>query len=94
MRKKPEILGDLKKIREWADSKISSESEPPWAWYQYMKLRETLDAILGGMEAVSPTANLQQSATRQGAGLRLVDSKRRPDSAQRRPSGTPVPLPT
>ena len=39
---------DLKKIRQWADDKIATGEEPPWAWFQYMKLRETLDAILGG----------------------------------------------
>ena len=45
---------ELERIREWADAKIAAGQEPPWAWYQYMKLRETLDAILAGMAAVTP----------------------------------------
>jgi hypothetical protein len=36
----------LEAVRAWADGKIVTGAEPPWAWYQYMKLRETLDAIL------------------------------------------------
>ena len=39
---------ELKKMREWSNEKINSGFEPPWAWYQYMKLRETLDAIIAG----------------------------------------------
>ena len=64
--KNPEkkIRADLERIREWAGDKIGAGNEPPWAWYQYMKLRETLDAILGGMDAVSPTGNLLQSEQR------------------------------
>jgi hypothetical protein len=42
---------EIAKMRIWADDKIAAGQEPPWAWYQYMKLRETLDAILAGMDA-------------------------------------------
>jgi hypothetical protein len=65
---------DLERVREWANTKLATGEEPPWAWYQYMKLRETLDAILAGMAAVSPTESSQQSGSRPGAHLRLVDS--------------------
>ena len=44
---------ELRRIRHWADAKIASGQEPPWAWYQYMKLVETLDAIIAGMGAVA-----------------------------------------
>ncbi len=90
---KPAIRPDLERIREWADSKIASGQEPPWAWYQYMKLRETLDAILGGMDAVSPTGNLLQSEPRPESGLRLVASNAPQDTAQRRRAETPTQLP-
>lgn len=40
---------ELQKIRGWADDKIATGIEPPWSWYQLMKLREALDAILSGM---------------------------------------------
>jgi hypothetical protein len=88
------IRADLERIREWAGEKIGAGDEPPWAWYQYMKLRETLDAILGGMDAISPTGNLLQSEPRSENGLRLVASNDPRDTARRRRAGTPVQLPT
>lgn len=45
---------ELKAVRDWAKEKIQDGSEPPWAWYQYMKLVETIDAILAGKEAAEP----------------------------------------
>ena len=65
---------DLERVRAWAHEKTQSGNEPPWAWYQYMKLVEACDAILGGMSVTSPTGGLQQSACNSGVHLRLVDS--------------------
>ncbi|MGO9056381.1 MAG: hypothetical protein ACLQU2_03225 [Candidatus Binataceae bacterium] len=45
---------ELKRIREWAQSKIDTGAEPPFAWYQYMKLIEAADAILRGFSIVVP----------------------------------------
>ena len=42
---------DLKKVRDWAQEKIKG-NEPPWVWYQCMKLIETVSTILDGMAAV------------------------------------------
>ena len=28
---------ELERVRDWANAKVQSGSEPPWAWYQYMK---------------------------------------------------------
>ena len=39
---------ELERVLNWADDKLAAGAEPPWEWYQYMKLRETLQAILGG----------------------------------------------
>ena len=48
---------ELERVQEWALQKLAT-GEEPWAWYQYMKLGETLDAILAGMDTVTPqTAN-------------------------------------
>ena len=33
----------LKELKEWAWAKIDRGHEPPWAWYQYMKLIEVAD---------------------------------------------------
>lgn len=85
---------DLERIRAWADAKLTTGEEPPWAWYQYMKLRETLDAILGGMAAVTPqTESSPQEAPRPGTPLRLVDATYQQDTAPRHPSDEPVTLP-
>ena len=44
---------DLQRLRNWADAKVTAGQEPLWTWYQYMKLREALDAIIGGMECAA-----------------------------------------
>ena len=90
---KNKLKTDLERIREWADTKIGSGSEPPWVWYEFMKLREALDAILGGMTVVTRTASLQQSGKRQGNGLRLVASKHSRGTVQRRPAAESILLP-
>ena len=84
---------ELQRVRDWADEKIATGDEPPWAWYQYMKLRETLDAILAGQAATTRQGDSPQSAGRQGAGPRLAVCNVRQDTAQRRPEDVPVQLP-
>jgi hypothetical protein len=74
------IRADLERIREWACDKIGAGNEPPWAWYQYMKLRESLDAILGGFSMAIPADSLRSGSYRE-SGLRLVASKYRRDTA-------------
>jgi hypothetical protein len=86
---------ELERVREWAMQKLATGEEPPWAWYQYMKLRETLDAILAGMEAVMPQReNSPQEVPRRGTRLRLVEATYSPDGAQHCRSDEPVQLPT
>ena len=82
----------LQQVRDWAQAKINTGAEPPWAWYQYMKLVETADAILSGMAATT-TANSPQSDQHPEKHLQLVDSTRPPDGAQPHPIGIPVRLP-
>jgi hypothetical protein len=85
-------LVELNRIRQWADEKIQAGGEPPWAWYQYMKLIESIDAIIEGM-AVTTTENLPQSAQRPGTALRLVESTSQQGSSRRRPVEQKVRLP-
>ena len=82
----------LIEVRQWAHEKLQGGSEPPWAWYQYMKLVETADAILAGMEATT-TESSPQSDQRPERHLRLVGSTDQQDTAQLRPAETPVQLP-
>lgn len=87
---------ELERIRIWANDKIATGAEPPWAWYQYMKLREALDAIIAGTDAkVSVTLPVDSPVEdrHRGAGhLRLVDTCQ-PSVSQRRPSDPAVQLP-
>ena len=86
---------ELEQVHEWALQKLATGEEPPWAWYQYMKLREALEAILAGMDAVTPqTANSPREAPHREMHLRLVATTDLPDTAQRHRPGEPVRLPT
>jgi hypothetical protein len=83
---------ELRRVRQWAQDKINAGCEPPWAWFQYMKLIEVTDAILQGM-AVTTTVSSQQAEEHPGKRLRLVGRNDRQDSAQCRPAEPKVRLP-
>ena len=85
---------ELERVKDWAIDRLSTGNEPPWTWYQLMKLREASEALLAGMEATQPTADSRQSERRQGAGLRLVGATDPQDSVQHRPDAVRVQLPT
>jgi hypothetical protein len=85
---------ELQRVREWTQGKLATGEQPPWAWYQYMKLRETLDAILAGMDATTPqTESSPQEAPHRGTHLRLVGATCSRDTAQHRQSDEPVQMP-
>jgi hypothetical protein len=84
------VREELEKIRDWANAKIATGQETPWSWYQYMKLRETLDEILGGMMTA---ASLTQSGSSSGAPLRLVDETYQQEIARHRAPVPPLLLP-
>ena len=84
---------ELERVRLLANEKLQGGSEPPWSWYQYMKLVEACDAILAGMDATVTMENSPQSETQQGVHLRLVDATYQRDSAQCRLADSPVQMP-
>ena len=83
----------LQDVQQWAKEKIATGNEPPWAWFQYMKLVETTEAILSGMGCSITKESSPQSAQHQGVPLRLVDSTYQQDSVQSHPSGVSVQMP-
>jgi hypothetical protein len=83
----------LEEIRDWARAKIASGQEPPWAWFQYMKLVETVDAILGSQDCVITTENSRQLESHRAARLQLVGSTSPQDNAQRPPDIPQIPMP-
>jgi hypothetical protein len=87
------MKGDLERLRDWAREKIQGGSEPPWAWYQYMKLIETCDAILAGMAATVTLEDSRQSEPHSGTHLRLVDCTYPQETSPPHPVGLPVQLP-
>ena len=44
----------LELCRHWAEGRVATGNEPPWAWYQYMKLIETVSAIQTSRASASP----------------------------------------
>jgi hypothetical protein len=83
---------ELIKIYAWAKAKIDAGQEPPWAWYQYMKLIETIDALLAGMSS-TVTVDSPLSEPLPERHLRPVDSSSPQDTSRRRPVGLPTQLP-
>jgi hypothetical protein len=86
------IKDDLENVRDWAKSRIEAGQEPPWAWYQYMKLIETTEAILAAQNAVKTECSPQLDA-RSETRLRLVAEADQPGTAQRHPNQPLVQLP-
>ena len=81
---------ELECVRDWAVEKIAHGSEPRWAWYQYMKLREALDVILGALGsfyagrfyAANGEFTTSGAAFEKASPTRLVDLTDSPDTAQ------------
>jgi hypothetical protein len=84
---------ELERMKEWAAAKIQGGSEPPWAWYQYMKLIETIDAILQGMDSVVLMEDSRRSQGQPERHLRLVDDNDQQETSPRRSAGLPVQMP-
>jgi hypothetical protein len=86
------IENDLTKVRDWAQEKAQRGQEPPWAWYQYMKLIESVNAILAGIAATTTESSLQLGE-RQGKLIQLRVAKCSQDTAQHHPDTAKIPLP-
>jgi hypothetical protein len=69
---------DLERVREWANAKLSGGRQCRRAEQQYMKLSETVDAILAKVDCVtSEPASGAHETPRQNMHLRLVWSRPR-----------------
>lgn len=90
-----QIDKSLAVLRNWAEKRVASGAEPPWAWYQYMKLIETVAAIQSGRAAVTPATvgslavRAPAAAPRPKAGaVADIDTRRR----RRRREDPPLPM--
>lgn len=86
------IEKQLASIKEWAQKKAQGGGEPPWAWYQYMKLIEAISSIQAGTHATT-TDNSLRVAERQGKVIQLGVANCSPENAQSHPSEEQVQLP-
>ena len=91
--KDEKIVASLQEILEWAKGKTHEGSEPPWAWYQYMKIIEAIESILKGMRSVNPKENLQQFPLMKDIDLQLVDRTDPLNIAPHRPAETDPQMP-
>ena len=69
----------------WAREERSSRQELHWAWFQYLKLEETLGSIFSGLAASMPLGALQ-SDLGQESQLRLAGHE------TQRPEKPPAPI--
>jgi hypothetical protein len=74
----------LELCRHWAEGRVATGTEPPWAWYQYMKLIETVEAIQTGRAAASPSAGDTRAARKRSAASRPKTEQVADLGAQRR----------
>ena len=71
---------DLEQVWGWANDKLATGEQPPWAWEQYVKLCETLDAIAARISG-NKSSDSFRYAHCQAPQLRLVA-----DNVARRPA--------
>ena len=88
------MKAELQRVLDWADGKLATGAEPPWAWYQYAKLREAVEEVIACLEAATPQVDsLPRAGTHRDGGLRLVVCNDLRDTAQRQASAAVIQLP-
>lgn len=83
---------ELEAVLAWTKARLAQGEEPPWAWFQLMKLREAVEGTLAATAATT-TVNSPQSADSPGKHLRLVDSNTPQDDTQPHLVGLPTQTP-
>ena len=77
---------------DWAEGETPSGEECFWARFDYLKLRETLEAIVSAMETTAKEDQPASEAEPTSA-LRLVVSNDRPENEENPPAEGPEPQP-
>jgi hypothetical protein len=77
---------------DWAPGEAPSGEECYWVRFDYLKLRETLEAIVSAMETTAKE-DLPASEAAPDSTLRLVVSNDRPEPQEDPPAEGPEPLP-
>jgi hypothetical protein len=78
-----------KAVFDWAEGKSPSGDDSPWAKFDYLKLRETLEAIVLCMEAATHQMDSSPMELQPEAAPRLVVSNDQPENAETPPLEEP-----
>lgn len=84
---------ELAKVRNWAQSKLDAQTEPPWATRRYKDLVALIDEILASQAATISLEDLLRLEAHQAPALPQGENIRHIDSARRRHTATKVRLP-
>ena len=74
---------------DWAEGQLSSGDDALWARFDYLKLRETLEAIVAAMEATAQM-ELPPSEPEADGTLRVVVSNDQPETVEDSPPEGPA----
>lgn len=77
-----DIKNKLIHVRNWAQEKIDGGTEPRWSWYQYMKLIESVDAIVCRNDVMNSIDHVRGAVPYHERRLRLVKSSDSPEPSR------------
>lgn len=83
----------LQEVLAWANEKLNSGQEPPWAWEQYNQLRKSLLGILDGRRSTISLQDSLKLQEHQGSDRPQSDCIVPLESARRRRDSLNVRLP-
>jgi hypothetical protein len=55
----------MRALKEWAIDKMTTGTQTPWAWFQFMKLLEVLDTFIESAEEIEAAPKRREPAKRQ-----------------------------
>jgi hypothetical protein len=54
----------MRALKEWAIERMTTGTQTPWAWYQFMKLIEVLDTFIEAGDEIEATSKPRAPAKR------------------------------
>jgi hypothetical protein len=74
----------MRALKEWAIERMTTGTQTPWAWFQFMKLLEVLDAFIEAGDEVEASSKPREPAKRAPRGKSLPENVVHLDPAIRR----------
>jgi hypothetical protein len=82
--------GERQKLLDWAAGEPVAGDAPPWVSFDYLKLRETLEAIVSGMAAATQIEGEPPIELQPESDFRRLLTQADPDRAEARASDPPA----